>query len=125
MRNPYHYVITCLLAFVLAACAGGNQSPTTDVDGDWTGQLRGGVVSIPFTMSLSQQGTSLTGTLSLADSPAIPVSGEVEDNRVSISSGYRDVNLSISGTVNNNTMTGSMTLNLAGQPITGDFTATR
>lgn len=125
MRNPYLYVITCLLAFALVACAGGAQSPVADVDSDWTGRLNGGVVSIPFTMSLSQEGTNLTGTLSMADSPAIPVSGEVEDNRVTISSGYRDVNLRVGGTVNGDTMTGTMTLNLAGQPITGDFTATR
>ncbi|CAA9362007.1 MAG: hypothetical protein AVDCRST_MAG93-7711 [uncultured Chloroflexia bacterium] len=114
MRNPYVYVITCLLAFVLTSCGGSGptQDPATDVSGDWSGQLTTDIIPLPFTMSLSQRDTSLTGTLALADSPAIPISGEVVNNRIMLSSGYQDVNLEILGTVDNDTMTGVMALNL-------------
>lgn len=125
MRNPYSYVVICLLAFALAACGGGTQGSATDVSGDWSGQLNGGIVPIPFTMLLSQRGTSLTGTLAIAGSPAIPIRGEVDNNRVMLSSGYQEANLQILGTVDGATITGTMTLSLAGQPIAGDFTATK
>lgn len=126
MRNPYIYAITGLMTFALAAC-GGAQEPTTDASGNWDGQLIGEstALTLPFTMSLDQSDTKLTGTLALAGSPAIPISGEVDDNRVTISSGYQSANLEILGTVDNSTMIGTMTLNLAGQPLEGSFTATK
>ena len=125
MPNPYIYMVTCLLAFVLAACGGAAQGSATDVSGNWGGQLNSGIVPIPFTMLLSQRGTTLTGSLGLAGSPALPISGEVDNNRVTLASGYQEANLQILGTVSGATMTGTMTLNLAGQPIAGDFTATK
>lgn len=63
MRDPYVYVITCLLAFVLTACGDATQNPATDVSGDWSGQLTTDIVPLPFTMSLSQRNMNLTGTL--------------------------------------------------------------
>lgn len=125
MRNPYAYVITCLLAFVLAACGDATQGSATDVSGNWSGQLNSGIVPIPFTMLLNQRGKTLTGSIALAGSPALPISGEVDNNRVTLASGYQEANLQILGTVTGATMTGTMTLNLAGQPMAGDFTATK
>lgn len=107
------------LAFVLAAC-GGQGSVA-----DWSGALVGDVGSAPFTMSLTQSGTSVTGTFAFADSPSISISGTIANSLITNSAQDASGSIQISGTVTGDTMSGTMTISVGEQTGTGTFTAIR
>lgn len=123
MQNPYSYVVVLFLAFVLAAC--GGQGSVADVSGNWSGELVGDVGSAPFTMSLTQSGTSVTGTFAFADSPSISISGTIANSLITIGAQDASGSIQISGTVTGDTMSGTMTISVGEQTGTGNFTATR
>jgi len=123
VRNPYSYVVMLLLAFTLAAC--GGQGTITDVSGNWSGELVGDAGSVGFTMSLTQNGTSVTGTFAFADSPSISVNGTIANNLISIGVADASGSIQISGTVAGDAMSGTMTITVGEQMGTGNFTATR
>lgn len=123
MRNPYSYAVMLFLTFVLAAC--GGQGAVADVSGNWSGQLVGDAGTASFTMSLTQSGTSVTGTFAFADSPSISVSGTIANSIISIGAQDETGSIQISGTVTGDAMSGTMTISVGEQTGTGTFTATR
>lgn len=107
MRNPYSDIIMFSLVLLLAAC--GGQGSVPDVTGNWTGQINSPNGLLPFSMSLTQNGTSVEGTVTLEG--AIPVTGSVAGNVITL--GFQDAagdSIQIGGTVDGNSMTGTMTL---------------
>ncbi len=123
MRNPYSYVVMLFLSFVLAAC--GGQGTVADASGNWSGQLVGDAGTVSFTMSLTQSGTSVTGTFAFADSPSISISGTIANSLISIGAQDETGSIQISGTVTGDAMSGTMTISVGEQTGTGTFTATR
>ena len=122
MRNPYSYMMMFVLALLLAAC--GSQGSVANVTGAWTGQLSNANGSAPFSMSLTQTGTDVEGTLTLAG--PLPVSGTVVGNSISL--GVQDEagdSIQLAGTVSGNSMSGTMTIDINAQPVVADFTATK
>ena len=123
MRNPYSYLIAFFLAIVLAAC--GGQGTVTDVTGSWTAEATNPYAedTYPFSMLLTQSGTSVTGTVRF-DGP-LPVTGSVADNIVTFGAQDATVNVQFSGIVNGNSMSGTVTITIGEETRVADFTATR
>ncbi len=110
------------LTFVFAARSG--QGSVADVSGNWSGKLVGDIGSAPFTMSLTQSGTSVTGTFAFVDSPEILISGTIANSLIKIGAQDASGSIQISGTVTGDTMSGTMTISVGEQTGTGNFTAT-
>lgn len=123
MRNPYSYLVMLFLTLILAAC--GGQSSVADVSGNWSGELVGDTGSAPFTMSLTQSGTNVTGTFAFVNSPEISISGTVANGVITIGAEDASGSIQISGTVGGNNMSGTMTISVGEETGTGNFTATR
>ncbi|QUW04700.1 amidohydrolase family protein [Chloracidobacterium validum] len=93
--------------------AGGNGAATFDFTGTWNLVVSFGPQSLPATMTLRQEGTSLTGTLSLGPLGTATLSnGRVTGNRMEATAqvdfGGRSIELQLSGTGNGNSLEGSV-----------------
>ncbi len=107
MRKRLRYAFVPFLAFALAAC--GMQAP--DSSGLWTGELTGPGGVIPITLSLTQQDSQVSGTLTfeLPQAPAgLPMSGTIIGSQLTLSAGTT-ARVDLSATVNGNSMTGAAT----------------
>jgi hypothetical protein len=62
-------------------------APTANVAGTWTGTAGSGGTTIPVTLTLAQNGTALSGNLSVAGRPDLsgPVKGTVQGELVNLS----------------------------------------
>src|SRR5262245_37629664 len=62
-------------------------APTANVAGTWTGTAGSGGQSVPVTLTLNQNGTNVTGNLSVAARPDMsgPVTGTVQGELVKLS----------------------------------------
>ncbi len=120
MRHRYSYLIALLLTLVLAACGGQTAG---DVSGTWNGTIAN--TGAPIVLQLTQSGTSLSGTLSLAATTGIPVTGTAADNLVSLS--YQDTSLSlqIAASVNGSSMQGTITATDTEGTFSSSFTASK
>ena len=133
------------LGVLLAACGGGSSSTAATVTGNWTATLTG-TEDLSFTTSLTQNsGTVVTGTnLSFTTSTpcftsggtqtgSFVLSGNFNGNitgafQLVITSGTPSGNtLTLQGTVNNNTVTGTWNLTgvTSGCTGSGTFTMTK
>lgn len=122
MQRSSSYFVLLVLVFLLTACGGRG---AIDVGGTWNGTLTGSGGSAPFSMTLTQSGTNVTGTFGFTGSPTISVSGVIANNLVTVGAQDQSGSIQINGAVDGNTMTGTMTLTVGGQTGTGNFTATR
>lgn len=121
MRHRHGYLILLLLTLVLTACGG---LASNDVSGTWNGTITN--TGAPMTLQLTQDGTSLSGTLSVSGPPALPLTGTAAGNLVSLS--YQDTSLSvqIEASVDGSDMKGTLSLNLVdGTSGSSTFTASR
>lgn len=85
--------------------------------GDWAGSIEMAGSTMPITLTLSADGTTLTGTLS-SEVGATPVTGEIDGSAVTLAGefappGMNAMTLTITGTIANNELTG--TLSVQGQ----------
>jgi hypothetical protein len=62
-------------------------APTANAAGTWTGYAGGGATSLPVTLTLSQNGTNVSGNLTVAARPDLsgPVTGAVQGEIVKLS----------------------------------------
>jgi hypothetical protein len=137
--------IVMAVGLILAACGGGSSSTSNTLTGNWTATLTG-TQDLTFTTSLSQSnGTTVTGTnLSFTTSTpcftsggsqtgSFVLSGNFNGNitgafQLIITSGTPSGNtLTLQGSVNNNTITGTWNLTgvTSGCTGSGNFTLTR
>ena len=122
MRNPLSYLTLLLLTLVLAAC-GGQTGASTDVTGNWSGQLSGPGGSVPFSMQLTQSGADVEGILNLEGE--IPISGTVVGNILTLSVDAEDGSIRIDSSVSGDTMQGTMTFTSGGDTAVLELTAAR
>lgn len=121
MRYRYSYLIILLVALALAACGGQTAG---DVSGTWNGTSS--TTGAPLTLVLTQNGTSLNGTLSFGGTEGIPMTGTTTGGLLSLS--YQDTSgaVQIEASVDGNSMQGTLTLSLAdGTGGSSAFTASR
>jgi len=80
-------VLLALLSAVTAGCGAARQAemaaanaPTADVAGVWTGSAGTGGMSVPVTMTLNQNGSSVAGNISVGGRPDLSggVKGSVQ-----------------------------------------------
>ena len=80
-------VLLALLSVVTAGCGAARQAemaaanaPTADVAGVWTGSAGTGGMSVPVTMTLNQNGSSVAGNISVGGRPDLSggVKGSVQ-----------------------------------------------
>jgi hypothetical protein len=146
--KQFGMAIILALGLTLIACGGGSSSSAATVTGNWTATLTNtdGTPAFAFTTSLMQNsGTVVTGTnLSFTTSTAcftsggsqtgsFVLSGNFNGNitgafQLTITSGVPAGNtLTLQGSVNNNTITGTWTLTgvTSGCTGSGNFTMTK
>ena len=81
----------CVAALGCAAAREEQQrelsAPTANAAGTWTGYAGGGATSLPVTLTLSQNGTNVSGNLTVAARPDLsgPVTGAVQGEIVKLS----------------------------------------
>ena len=113
----HRLVIAILALATIPACGGGGTDAKTTVDGTWTGQTGGQLL----TLSLVQSGSGVTGSGTMTNTPtgtrALTVSGSFSNPTftATLSSGSAEP-INISANVTGKTMTGS----LNGSGFTGD-----
>ncbi len=122
MRSIYNYALLLFLTLFLSAC--GSQH-AANVSGNWNGEFVAAGGSAPFSMSLVQDGSSVSGTFAFIASPAFFISGTAADNLVSVGAQDESGGIQIHGSVSGDTMTGTMTLRIGDRAGVGDFTATK
>ena len=145
--KQFGIAILVALGLILLACGGGSSSSNT-VTGNWTATLTNtdGTTAFAFTTSLSQSnGTMVTGanltfttstgcfTSAASQTGSFVLSGNLNGNlagafQLTITSATPSGNtLTLQGTVNNNTVTGTWTLAglIPGCTGSGNFTMTR
>ena len=80
-------VLLALLCVAAIGCAAAREdqqraasAPTANVAGQWSGQAGTGGVFVPISLSLSQNGTKVTGNAMIAGRPDLsgPVTGDVQ-----------------------------------------------
>jgi hypothetical protein len=84
-------VLSCIAAL---GCAATKEEPmaatntsTADVAGQWSGFVRSGGTSVPVTLTLNQNGTSVTGNVTTGSDANLsgPVKGTVQGDRLKLS----------------------------------------
>ena len=146
--KQFGIAIVLALGLILVACGGGNSSSANTVAGNWTATLTNtdGTPAFAFTTSLTQgsgtvvvTGTNLSFTTSTAcftsggsQTGSFVLSGNFNGSitgafQLTITSGTPSGNtLTLQGTVNNNTVTGTWTLTgTGGCTGSGNFTMTK
>ena len=87
-------VLLALFCVAALGCAAAREeqqkalsAPTANVAGSWAGNAGSGAVSIPVTMSLSQNGTNVTGNLTVAGRPDMsgPITGSITGEVLKVS----------------------------------------
>lgn len=97
-----------------AAAPGNGSGPAFDFTGTWNLTVSFGPQSLPATMTLRQEGASISGTLSLGPLGTVELSnGRVTGNRMEAAArvdfGGRSVELQLSGTGSGNSLEGTVT----------------
>ncbi len=70
-RGSLSAVCAALLLTLLAACGTSQPEPTLDLSGTWSGSWASGEVGGSVSATFTQNGASLTGTVTVGDSPCI------------------------------------------------------
>jgi len=92
--------------------SGGGVAPSVDVTGGWEVVVSAEGMEMPFTMSLSQEGASFSGTMSSAEAGEAQIAGgNVSGNELTFtilfSMGVETMEMEATATVEGDTMTGS------------------
>lgn len=119
MRYRHSYLVA-LLTLVLAACGGQTAG---DVSGTWTGTATN--TGAPLTLQLTQDGTSLSGTISLNGSAGIPMTGTAASNLISLSYQDASVSIQLEAGVDGDSMQGTIAVTTAEGAGSTEFTASR
>jgi hypothetical protein len=103
--------------------AGSGEAPTVDVTGEWEVVVAAEGMELPFTMTLSQEGDSFSGSMSSSETGEAQirggsVSGNQLDFTLVFSMGAESMEIQTSATVEGDRMSGS------GEGPMGDFTFT-
>jgi len=129
MQNTSARLIVALLVgatIALTGCEddGGGSSPTVDVTGIWRGITLG--ASHSATLTLSQSGSSVSGTFVRNDGLSGTVPGSVSGNTFVGTASYSAGTVTFDATVSQNTMSGSYSVREGGSVVeSGTFTGTR
>jgi len=114
--------LLALLSAVSAGCAAAREAqtaaanaPTANIAGTWTGSAGTGGVSAPVTMTLSQNGTNVSGNIDIGGRSDLSgtIKGTVQGELVNLS--LETVNLGQMMVKQQNTMTGEVS---GGMPVT-------
>jgi len=114
--------LLALLSAVSAGCAAAREAqtaaanaPTANISGTWTGSAGTGGVSAPVTMTLSQNGTNVSGNIDIGGRSDLSgtIKGTVQGELVNLS--LETVNLGQMMVKQQNTMTGEVS---GGMPVT-------
>lgn len=135
------FALPIFLGLCLAACS-RTEPPVTptpsdglNVSGTWAGQASSEYVAMPLRLELHQNGSALTGTVTMSDAPTpeLSVTGQVDAPNVTLSFAYDlgsvggganvVARYAFSGTVTGNTMAGDFSVSVdgAGAPVPGTF----
>ena len=146
--KQFGIAILVAVGLILVACGGGSSSTSNSVTGNWTATLTNtdGTPAFAFTTSLTQSnGTAVTGanltfttstgcfSSAASQTGSFVLSGNFNGNitgafQLTVTSATPSGNtLTLQGTVNNNTVTGTWTLAglIPGCTGSGNFTLTR
>ena len=107
-------------AFMVAVIAQSNAA------GEWNITATGAQGTTTSTMTLEQDGETLTGTPNLAEGGSMPLKGMISGNAVNFSgeldAGGTPIELVVTGTLDGDELTGTYEM---GEFDSGDYTATR
>ena len=81
------FVFLALCGVLAAGCAAAGRGQTANVSGVWTGSARTGETFMPVTMTLTQNGTTVTGDMSVGGRSEFTggVTGSIEGELLTLS----------------------------------------
>ena len=116
MKTATTNVLLALFCVAAVGCAAAREeqqraasAPTANVAGQWSGQAGTGGIFVPINLSLSQNGTKVTGNATVGGRPDLsgPVTGDVQGELLRLQAGTAT---SSTLRVQGNTITGQSSL---------------